>query len=239
MEPIFFTRDQAFYIIFSYLEKLAQRMRSTGIRALLNNLTHKDYTKKPYPAAWQKWQESLEKTTGNLKTEPSKAYSTQPSLSDQAYCEIFNVNIKIIDMLLNMQEARDAMIFFISIYANNTKSADAKQVITDLLMINFEMKTPAHLYEKFIQCLHKARILVKSQNSSNPIIIDNQNMYREQEAFEAMIYFLEDYYLRTNSDDLGGHLSDLLHAEYGSTADPACWEEWQDSLEKIKCARQD
>jgi hypothetical protein len=83
---------------------------------------------------------------------------------------------------------------------------DAQKVITDLLMINFEMKTPAYLYEKFIQCLHKARIVVRSQNSSDSTIINNQGIYTVQEAFEAMIYFLEDYYLRTNSDDLGGHL---------------------------------
>ena len=47
-----------------------------------------------------------------------------------------------------------------------------------------------------------------------------------QQAFEAMGLFLEGFYERTKSDDVGGLLGDLILLEDGSTADPAAWNDW-------------
>jgi len=55
----------------------------------------------------------------------------------------------------------------------------------------------------------------------------------EKQAFQAMVLFLEYFYHRTNSDDIGGLLSDLLMSEEGITADPAAWEDWQNSIQQI------
>lgn len=55
----------------------------------------------------------------------------------------------------------------------------------------------------------------------------------ERQAFEAMVLFLEDFYKRTQSDEVGGLLSDLLISEGGTTADPAAWEDWMESVRKV------
>ena len=47
----------------------------------------------------------------------------------------------------------------------------------------------------------------------------------EYEAFMAMQYFLEQFYERTGSDDVGALLGDMLFLESGETMDPAAWED--------------
>ncbi len=53
------------------------------------------------------------------------------------------------------------------------------------------------------------------------------------QAFEAMKVFLEGYYERTQSDDIGSLLGDLDFLEDGITADPAAWGDWMGSVRKI------
>jgi len=54
------------------------------------------------------------------------------------------------------------------------------------------------------------------------------------EAFQAMRLFLESYFERTKSADVGSLLGDLQIAEDGTTFDPAAWVEWLDCLQKAK-----
>lgn len=51
----------------------------------------------------------------------------------------------------------------------------------------------------------------------------------EPQAFNAMRKFLEGYYERTASDDIGSLLSDIQFFSDNSTADPAAWDDW------VKC----
>lgn len=55
------------------------------------------------------------------------------------------------------------------------------------------------------------------------------------EAFHCMREFLEIYYNNTKSDDVGDILSatQLTLWKDGGTADPACWEEWLECIEKV------
>lgn len=55
-----------------------------------------------------------------------------------------------------------------------------------------------------------------------------------EEAFRTMVYFLEQYYERTHSDDIGSLLGDLAILEDGNTADPAAWEDWLNCIEQVK-----
>jgi hypothetical protein len=55
-----------------------------------------------------------------------------------------------------------------------------------------------------------------------------------EQAFTAMVIFLEGFYERTNSDDVGGLLGDLLLRPDGSTADPAAGLDWLTSVQKSK-----
>lgn len=50
------------------------------------------------------------------------------------------------------------------------------------------------------------------------------------QAFKAMQNFLEDYYNKTLSDDLGSLLGGLQLFSDGGTFDPAMWQEWQDAV---------
>ena len=54
----------------------------------------------------------------------------------------------------------------------------------------------------------------------------------EIQAFKAMIIFLDDYYDRTQSDEIGAILGGLQIVGDGMPADPAAWDDW------LKCVRQ-
>ena len=62
---------------------------------------------------------------------------------------------------------------------------------------------------------------------------DNINLTIE-EAYKSMVNFLEKYYWRTNTDDIGGLLGDIILMDEGITADPASWHVWLESVERIK-----
>lgn len=54
------------------------------------------------------------------------------------------------------------------------------------------------------------------------------------QAYHALIRFLEIYYEQIDSDDLGSLLGEMDFLSDGSTADPAAWEEWTDSINIVK-----
>jgi hypothetical protein len=55
----------------------------------------------------------------------------------------------------------------------------------------------------------------------------------ELQAFEAMKKFLEGYWERTNSDDIGGLLGELQFSPDGRTFDPAAWHDWIDAVGQV------
>ncbi|MGD1901946.1 MAG: hypothetical protein ACFB9N_06875 [Geitlerinemataceae cyanobacterium] len=55
-----------------------------------------------------------------------------------------------------------------------------------------------------------------------------------KEAYLAMYEFLNDFYDRTKSDEVGGLLGEMSLLGDGSTADPAAWEDWLRCIEKIE-----
>lgn len=60
----------------------------------------------------------------------------------------------------------------------------------------------------------------------------NEGLTRIQ-AFKAMCKFLEMYYERTLSDDVGSLLGDLNMIKERETADPAAWDDWNEALENV------
>lgn len=52
----------------------------------------------------------------------------------------------------------------------------------------------------------------------------------DRQALKAMVLFLERYFERTHSDDVGALLSDLLILDDGLTADPAAWADWLECI---------
>lgn len=55
-----------------------------------------------------------------------------------------------------------------------------------------------------------------------------------KEAFKTMVKYLEIYYERTGSDDVGSLLGDMILLDEGSTADPASWNDWIKCVELVK-----
>ena len=53
------------------------------------------------------------------------------------------------------------------------------------------------------------------------------------QAFDAMSKFLEGYYERTSSDDVGSLLGDMRILKNGGTADPAAWDDWLKSVHDV------
>ena len=55
----------------------------------------------------------------------------------------------------------------------------------------------------------------------------------KEDAYLAMFAFLEDYYSRGNSDEIGGMLGSMSLLQNGSPTDPAIKQDWNDALEKV------
>lgn len=55
-----------------------------------------------------------------------------------------------------------------------------------------------------------------------------------EEAYLAMVNYLNDLYEITESDELGGLLGDMQFLEDGGTADPAVWGEWLIAVKRVK-----
>jgi|HubBroStandDraft_6_1064221.scaffolds.fasta_scaffold3612722_1 hypothetical protein len=54
-----------------------------------------------------------------------------------------------------------------------------------------------------------------------------------KQGFLAMYAFLDGFYSRTKSDDVGGLLGDMSFLADGSTADGAAWSDWLEAVRKI------
>lgn len=54
----------------------------------------------------------------------------------------------------------------------------------------------------------------------------------KEEAYLAMFSFLEDYYERTNSDEIGSLLSSMCLMTDGMPMDQAFWDEWEQAVQK-------
>ncbi len=55
-----------------------------------------------------------------------------------------------------------------------------------------------------------------------------------EEGYQAVSYFLSEWYKITKSDDVGEILSLMECLEDGKPADPAMWDMWKESIEKVK-----
>lgn len=56
----------------------------------------------------------------------------------------------------------------------------------------------------------------------------------KKEAYLAMYYFLEGFYERTGSDDVGALLGSMRLIGDENTMDPAAWEDWIQSIQLVK-----
>jgi hypothetical protein len=61
----------------------------------------------------------------------------------------------------------------------------------------------------------------------------------KKEAYLAMYSFLENEYEMTKSDDIGSLLGGMSLLQDGSTADPAAWSDWENSINRVKSGEAD
>src|SRR6266446_1292448 len=54
------------------------------------------------------------------------------------------------------------------------------------------------------------------------------------EAYDAMVDYLEKYYEKTKSDDIGLLVGDMMLFDDGISADPASLDDWNQSVCKVK-----
>jgi hypothetical protein len=57
------------------------------------------------------------------------------------------------------------------------------------------------------------------------------NVMTDKQAYAAMFHFLEEFWKRTNSDDVGALLGAMSILQDGSMADPAIVNDWRRSVE--------
>ena len=58
-----------------------------------------------------------------------------------------------------------------------------------------------------------------------------------EQAYRAMLLFLEKEYTLTESSDLADLLSGYQMDSHGHTGDPAVWDEWMEAVGKVKASR--
>ncbi len=61
----------------------------------------------------------------------------------------------------------------------------------------------------------------------------------EIQAFNSMRLFLEKYYELTSSDDIASLLSGMQFIPGDSTVDPAMWDDWIKSVNKVLSSKND
>jgi hypothetical protein len=123
---------------------------------------------------------------------------------------------------LNEQEALSVVIFYLQDYYSRTKPDDTGIIIKGLQNNTLDQYGNNYIFDEWKKCL-------RSKIKEN-----DQQYFTEADVFEAMFLLLDYYYKKTKSDDIGGLLSDLLHIDYGATADPAAWSDWQRCLAMVK-----
>ena len=67
--------------------------------------------------------------------------------------------------------------------------------------------------------------------------MQNKSLLSVEEAYQAMFNYLENLYLLTNSDDLGGFLGSMALLPDGKPVDSAVWQDWLKSVETIEMNR--
>ena len=58
------------------------------------------------------------------------------------------------------------------------------------------------------------------------------NEIETKQAYLAMFTFLDDFWNRTKSDDVGALLGSMPLLADGKTADPSIWEDWVAAIDK-------
>lgn len=60
-----------------------------------------------------------------------------------------------------------------------------------------------------------------------------KNQYSELNAYKKMISLLDDYYNRTESDNIGAFLGEIDLIEDYVSMDPAAWEDWVNIVRQV------
>jgi hypothetical protein len=66
------------------------------------------------------------------------------------------------------------------------------------------------------------------------MIIENKEMITKKEGYDAMLYFLLNYWKLTDSTDLTDILSGGEYIEKGVPADSAFWDYWLEAINEVK-----
>lgn len=137
-------------------------------------------------------------------------------------------------LFLSLQESLKVVIMFLSQYCKETKSENLK-LILDTLKKASEGNGQSTYSIDWKGYLNQAKSNMQASNHCPEVASKNNSiLFTEQEVFNAMVLLLEDSYKKSQSDDIGGCLSDLSYCEYGETADPAMAYFWQQFLTKVK-----
>jgi len=67
----------------------------------------------------------------------------------------------------------------------------------------------------------------------------NKIKLTSEQAYQAMFSFLEAYYERGKSDEIGGMLGSMSLLEDGGTADPAIEIDWNEAVSKVLSGESD
>lgn len=135
---------------------------------------------------------------------------------------------------LSVLDAFQSMQDFLEKYFGQTPSGDIACLLSDIQF--FQNKRTADPAAWVDWCESVVKVKLRKQVTTfceTRKQANSQTFLTAMEAFRAMQDFLKGYYERTSSEDVAYILEDIQIVQDGSTADPAAWSRWCESIEKV------
>lgn len=135
---------------------------------------------------------------------------------DQAY-KIMSTENK----LITIRQAYIATLHFLEEYYERTKSDEIGGLLGGFLLLEDGMPADPAAWEDWLEAVEK--------------MITENELLTVRQAYIAMIDFMEGYYDRMPSAELGGYLSRCELSSDGIPANPAAWSDWLAAIKKLSC----
>lgn len=134
------------------------------------------------------------------------------------------------EVRLTMNDAYDAFVDFLEKYYQKTHIGDIGSLIGDMLLLKDDKPTDPAALEDWNESVSK--ILDQDQQTYTPEVLVSITLTVD-EAYNAMIDFLEGYCYRTSSDEIRVLLNEMALVDHRKTSNPIIWNDWIESVNTI------
>ena len=134
------------------------------------------------------------------------------------------------ERMLTIDDAYDAVVDYLEKLYNKTKSGDVGSLASEMSLFADGKSADPAAQKDWTRSVDK----ILDSNSSNRKNFElSGNKLNIEQAYDAMIDFLDGYRGRITSADVAAILQDMKLITAGTSADPVAWNNWVESVDKI------